>query len=84
MGRLLGKILQSELWEGKRKFAIMSTVIVVSVVFRLQNLIDGHDFALIIKDVSIAFMGANLVKHILNTANDYLNLNQRTKADNIK
>lgn len=84
MPRMLKRLFESQLWEGKRKFTIMCVVIAVSVIFRMQNLIDGHDFALIIKDVSIAFMGANLVKHIINTANDYLMLSKARALDHNK
>lgn len=81
---LIKQVFESEIWEGKRKFTIMLIVIFVGVFCRLQNLIDGHDFTLLIKDVSITFMGANLVKHIINTANDYLLLGKRGQLNEVK
>ncbi len=73
------KIWESEIWEGKRKFSIMLIVLGVGITFRLMDLIDGHDFASMIKDVSISFMGANLVKHIIDTAQDYINVKKSNK-----
>lgn len=68
------RIFESEIWEGKRKFFIAGLALGIAVIFRILNLIDGHDCAAIVKDVTIAFLGANLMKHIINTAQDYIDL----------
>lgn len=57
---------------GFRKFLLMFAVIIVAVVFRLKGLVNGAEMVDLIKNVGIAFMGANGVEHIVNAVNTHI------------
>lgn len=59
---MLNKIRSSLI--GFRKFLVTLTILVITVWFRLANLIDGDNVADIFVGVGAAFMAANLIEHI--------------------
>jgi len=50
--------------KGLRKWSIMLLIIIVGVIFRIYNLVNGTEFVTLIVNSSIAFFGANIVEHI--------------------
>jgi hypothetical protein len=48
---------------GLRKWTIMFIIIVVAIIFRIQDLLNGIEFVSLIKGVAIAFMSSNAIEH---------------------
>lgn len=57
---------------GFRKFLITLMVLLVSVVFRAKNLLNGVEFVDLTKNVVICFIGANSVEGIVSVVKDHL------------
>lgn len=57
---------------GFRKFLLMLFIIVVSIVFRLKDLINGTEMVDLIKTTAIAFMSVNGVEHIMTVVKGHL------------
>jgi hypothetical protein len=49
---------------GLRKWSIMLLIVVVGVIFRTNDLLNGLEFVSLIKGVAIAFMSSNAVEHV--------------------
>lgn len=57
---------------GFRKFILMLIVIVVAIIFRINDLVNGAEMVDLIKNVGIAFMGANGVEHIVGAVQTHM------------
>lgn len=64
------------LLSGFRKFVIMLLIIIVSIIFRVTNLISGAEWVDLLKDTVIAFMSFNGVEHLTGTITEWV----RSKA----
>ena len=51
---------------GFRKFIIMFILIIVSIIFRVLNYVDGAQFVDLLKGAVIAFFTANIGEHVIN------------------
>lgn len=49
---------------GLRKWSIMLLIVIVGVIFRTNDLLNGLEFVSLIKGVAIAFMSSNAVEHV--------------------
>lgn len=58
---------------GFRKFIAFLLLFVISIVFRVQDLINGQQFVDLMKDVALAFFAANGIEHFTDMAKGYLN-----------
>lgn len=70
-----------EFFEGSRKFTVMAAVLLIGVVFRLANLINGGDLVSLFNGVGIAFMGSNAVEHVVSAAKDWATAKIASKED---
>lgn len=70
----MGKKLQEFLTvlNGFRKFAIMAAVLVVGIIFRIVNLVNGAEFVDLIKFTAIAFFGTNGIEHMTKVIKEWL------------
>lgn len=59
--------------QGFRKLIVMLMLIVVGVVFRLENLISGSDFVNLLQGTAVAFMASNAVEHVGSTIKEWIN-----------
>lgn len=57
-----------DFFEGSRKFTVMAAVLLIGVVFRIANLINGSDLVSLFNGVGIAFMGSNAIERVSNAA----------------
>lgn len=57
---------------GFRKFFLMIFVMSVALIFRVHNLINGSEMVDLIKQVAIAFMGANGVEQIVTAVQSHM------------
>lgn len=53
-----------DLLQGFRKFIVMMLLIIIGVVFRIENLISGSDFVNLLTSTTVAFMSANAIERI--------------------
>lgn len=58
---------------GFRKFILMLALYLVSVVFRVKDLITGGEMVTLLSNTTIAFFGANGVEHLMTTVKEYIN-----------
>ena len=58
--------------QGLRKFIIMAAILVVGIVFRVENFVSGGEMVDLFKNVAIAFMAANSVERIGETIKHYV------------
>lgn len=58
--------------QGFRKFIIMLLLIVIGIVFRLENLLTGTDFVNLLQGTAVAFMASNAVEHIGSTIKEWM------------
>lgn len=65
---------------GFRKFLLMTFVVVIAMGFRILELINGAEMVDLIKNVAIAFMGANGIEHLVGAFNSYTSTRQRTRV----
>ena len=56
---------------GFRKFIAFLLLFVVSIIFRLDSLIDGGQFVDLMKNVALAFFAANGIEHFTEAAKGY-------------
>lgn len=56
---------------GYRKYTVMLLVIIIAVVFRIENLIDGGQFDDLLKNTVLAFFGGNAAEHFTMAARSY-------------
>jgi hypothetical protein len=63
---------------GLRKWTIMLLIVIVAIVFRVEDLINGLEFVSLIKGVAIAFMSSNAIEH----AKDII-LNKSSKKEDM-
>jgi hypothetical protein len=70
MGQKLAEFL--DFLQGFRKFIVMLLLIVVGIVFRLENLISGTDFVTLLQGTAIAFMASNAVENIGSTVKAWI------------
>jgi hypothetical protein len=61
MGVIMEKILR--IIRGLRKWSIMLLIIIVGIIFRVNDLLNGVEFVALIKGVAIAFMSSNAIEH---------------------
>ena len=59
---LLQKIVSTI--KGLRKWSIMLLLIIIGVVFRLNDLLTGVEFVALLKGTAIAFFSSNAVEHV--------------------
>ena len=57
---------------GLRKFTIMLLYLLVMVWFRLEDLVDGSQFAENVTKAVIAFFGMNISEHMINLGKNWL------------
>jgi hypothetical protein len=50
---------------GFRKFILMLFVILVAIIFRCLNLVNGSEMVDLLKATTIAFFGANGIEHVM-------------------
>ena len=60
------------LLNGYRKFTIYLLLIIVSIVFRLTNFINGAEFVDLLKGTGIAFFATNGVEHMAKTVQEWV------------
>jgi hypothetical protein len=58
--------------QGFRKMIIMLLLVIVGVVFRIENLITGTDFVNLLQGTTVAFMASNSVEHIGSTIKEWI------------
>lgn len=59
---LLNKIVSTI--KGLRKWSIMFLLVVIGVVFRVNDLLTGVEFVALLKGTAIAFFSSNAVEHV--------------------
>lgn len=57
---------------GFRKFAVMLIFLSTMIVFRVYGLIDGGQFSENLRMAIVAFFGANLTEHLVESAKKYI------------
>jgi len=55
--------------KGLRKWSIMFLLIVISIIFRVTDLLTGLEFVALLKGTAIAFFSSNAVEHIKSAFN---------------
>jgi len=61
-----------EILLGLRKFIVMSSLILIGVIFRIKGYLAGEEFVELLKATSIAFMTSNSIEHIGETIRSYI------------
>ena len=49
---------------GLRKWSIMMVIIIVGIIFRVVELINGVEFVSLLKGIGVAFMASNAVEYV--------------------
>lgn len=57
---------------GFRKFTIMAIFLIVMVLFRIFDLINGEQFSANLQIAVVAFFGTNVGEHLVNLGKDFL------------
>lgn len=57
---------------GFRKFIVMVVLIIVGIVFRVADLLNGAEFVNLLSGTVIAFFSANTVEHFTSIAKDWI------------
>lgn len=57
---------------GFRKFLLMLFVMLIAVIFRVKELVNGAEMVDLIKTCAIAFMAANGVEHVVGAAQTHM------------
>lgn len=60
--------------QGFRKFIICFMVLIVSIIFRVKNLVNGSEWAGITQNVSIGFFGTNSAESLFSIVKEHLAL----------
>jgi hypothetical protein len=66
---------------GFRKFVIMILLIIIGVVFRLFDYIDGAEFVDLLKHTAIAYMSFNGLEHVTNLAKSAIEKKNKKQED---
>jgi predicted Co/Zn/Cd cation transporter (cation efflux family) len=65
------------LLQGFRKFIVCLLILIVSIVFRVKNLLSGGEFVDLDKAIVLAFMGSNSMEGLFSVVKEHL----QTKRD---
>lgn len=57
---------------GLRKFIVMLALILIAVIFRVKNLVNGSEMVDLLKATAIAFMASNSVEHLKTMVTSYV------------
>lgn len=57
---------------GLRKFMVMGMLVIIAVVFRIYNYLDGSQFVELLKSTTLAFFATNSVEHVKNMVSTYM------------
>lgn len=60
------------LLNGFRKFTIMLLVIVVGIIFRLIDFVNGEEFVNLVQGTVIAYMAGNGIEHMTQTIKEWV------------
>ena len=66
---------------GFRKFVIMILLIIVGIIFRLSEHINGAEFVDLLKHTAIAYMSFNGLEHLTNVAKKSIEKNNKKQGD---
>lgn len=69
-----------EVLAGFRKFLIMTSLILIGVIFRITNLLSGTEFVNLLSGTVIAFFSANTIEHVTDLAQDWVASKSETAA----
>jgi hypothetical protein len=58
---------------GLRKTLIMLSLLVVGIIFRIEELINGEQLVTLLQGTTIAFFAANSVEHVGEVVKHYIN-----------
>lgn len=58
--------------QGYRKFLIALLIIVVSIVFRSNNLLSGVEFVDLVKSIGLGFLGTNSAEGLISVLKEHL------------
>jgi len=57
---------------GFRKFIIMVALLIVGIIFRITDLLNGTEFVNLLSGTVIAFFSANTMEHFTSIAKDWI------------
>ena len=60
------------LLNGFRKLSIMATLVIVAIVFRVLDYINGAEFVDLLKGTAIAFFSMNGIEHLTKTVKEWV------------
>lgn len=63
-----------EVFQGYRKFTVCLFVLVVGIIFRIKNLVNGSEVEDLLKAVSLGFFGSNVGESITTCIKEHLAL----------
>lgn len=66
---------------GVRKTLVMFSLIAISIVFRLKNLISGDELVELLKTTAISFFAANSVERVGETVKHYISESQENSVE---
>lgn len=66
---------------GVRKTLVMFSLIIISVIFRLKNLISGNELVELLKTTTISFFAANSVERVGETVKHYISESQQNSIE---
>lgn len=58
---------------GLRKTIVMFALLLIGIIFRMENLINGEQLVALLQSTTIAFFAANSVEHVGETIRHYVN-----------
>lgn len=67
---------------GVRKTLIMGALILIAIIFRIKNLIDGGQLVTLLQSTAVAFFAANSVEHVGEIIKQYINAQGQQVTDN--
>jgi len=62
---------------GVRKFVLALLFITLGLGLMLFNFITGNEFIMTTRDVVVAFIGANIGEHVIETIKDWIKVNKK-------
>lgn len=66
---------------GFRKFILMLLLVMIAVVFRVLDLLNGREMVDLLQNTTIAFFSANGIEHIVGIVKDYVNKNNQQNQE---
>jgi hypothetical protein len=68
---------------GFRKTIVMLLLVLIGIVFRLENFINGSEFVDLLKNTVIAFFASNSIEHFTSMAKSYMDSKGQKETEQV-